>query len=313
MGISADTKNEGEVEEAKEEAMIGWGFYFGVGVRGLGVAEAVGRRNGESKSGKAPYRPVHTSPTADRYANRPLPGGTTKIDRRRSISTIDFDRRQLIDGEKGKRRRGKEERRRSTWPSSSPACCPRALAARGRLLSLCGEMKRLPALGERPRRRINLIISGGKHCVYRHGTSTVLLIGEDEITPGIATDEYISRRKRLLELLPENSLAIIASAPVKMMTDVVPYPYRQDADFLYITGCLQPGGIAVLSEECGLCMFMPDPDPHVSPKPSSHVSLIPIYGVSEPVMSKLNFIGVFAKIHSLVLPCKIFLGDICYI
>ncbi|URD72143.1 xaa-Pro aminopeptidase [Musa troglodytarum] len=88
------------------------------------------------------------------------------------------------------------------------------------------------------------------------------LVGEDEITPGIATDEYISRRKRLLELLPEKSLAIIASAPVKMMTDVVPYPFRQDADFLYITGCLQPGGIAVLSEECGLCMFMPDPDPH---------------------------------------------------
>ncbi|THU62643.1 hypothetical protein C4D60_Mb01t07250 [Musa balbisiana] len=88
------------------------------------------------------------------------------------------------------------------------------------------------------------------------------LVGADEITPGIATDEYISRRKRLLELLPEKSLAIIASAPVKMMTDVVPYPFRQDADFLYITGCLQPGGIAVLSEECGLCMFMPDPDPH---------------------------------------------------
>ncbi|CAL9048907.1 intermediate cleaving peptidase 55, mitochondrial-like isoform X1 [Musa acuminata AAA Group] len=88
------------------------------------------------------------------------------------------------------------------------------------------------------------------------------LVGEDEITPGIATDEYISRRKRLLELLPEKSLAINASAPVKMMTDVVPYPFRQDADFLYLTGCLQPGGIAVLSEECGLCMFMPDPDPH---------------------------------------------------
>ncbi|KAG6517406.1 hypothetical protein ZIOFF_020792 [Zingiber officinale] len=87
------------------------------------------------------------------------------------------------------------------------------------------------------------------------------LLGEDEITPGIATDEYISRRKKLVELLPEKSLAIIASAPVKMMTDVVPYPFRQDADYLYITGCLQPGGIAVLGEECGLCMFMPDPDP----------------------------------------------------
>ncbi|XP_017700355.2 intermediate cleaving peptidase 55, mitochondrial isoform X2 [Phoenix dactylifera] len=88
------------------------------------------------------------------------------------------------------------------------------------------------------------------------------LLAEGEITPGITCDEYISRRKRLLELLPEKSLAIIASAPVKMMTDVVPYPFRQDADYLYITGSSQPGGVAVLSEECGLCMFMPDPDPH---------------------------------------------------
>lgn len=93
------------------------------------------------------------------------------------------------------------------------------------------------------------------------------LVGEDEITPGIGTHEYISRRKKLLELLPAKSLAIIASAPVKMMTNVVPYPFRQNADYHYLTGCSQPGGIAVLSEECGLCMFMPDQDPHVSLKP----------------------------------------------
>lgn len=92
---------------------------------------------------------------------------------------------------------------------------------------------------------------------------TSQLMKEGEITPGIATEEYISRRKRLLELLPEKSLAIIAAAPVKMMTDVVPYTFRQDADYLYLTGCQQPGGVAVLSHECGLCMFMPEPKPHV--------------------------------------------------
>ncbi|XP_020521120.1 probable Xaa-Pro aminopeptidase 3 isoform X3 [Amborella trichopoda] len=101
---------------------------------------------------------------------------------------------------------------------------------------------------------------------YDAGQPTALshpqLLQVGEITPGIAEDEYISRRKRLLEMLPENSLAIVASAPVKMMTDVVPYPFRQDANYLYITGCQQPGGIAVLSKDCGLCMFMPDPDPH---------------------------------------------------
>lgn len=87
------------------------------------------------------------------------------------------------------------------------------------------------------------------------------LLKEGEITPGITSDEYVSRRNKLLELLPDKSLAIIASAPVKMMTDVVPYTFRQDADYLYITGCQQPGGIAVLGHECGLCMFMPQPSP----------------------------------------------------
>ncbi|KAL8527817.1 hypothetical protein ACS0TY_005587 [Phlomoides rotata] len=88
------------------------------------------------------------------------------------------------------------------------------------------------------------------------------LLKEGEITPGISCDEYIWRRKKLLELLPDNALAIIASAPVKMMTDVVPYTFRQDADYHYITGCQQPGGVAVLGHNCGLCMFMPEAGPH---------------------------------------------------
>lgn len=92
---------------------------------------------------------------------------------------------------------------------------------------------------------------------------TFQLLKEGEMTPGITTEEYISRRNRLLDLLPENSLAIIAAAPVKMMTDVVPYTFRQDADYLYITGCQQPGGVAVLGHDCGLCLFMPEADSHV--------------------------------------------------
>ncbi|KAL5700786.1 Xaa-Pro aminopeptidase [Ranunculus cassubicifolius] len=88
------------------------------------------------------------------------------------------------------------------------------------------------------------------------------LLKEEEMTPGITIDEYKLRRKNLLELLPKNSLAIFAAAPVKMMTDVVPYNFRQDADYSYITGCQQPGGVAVLGHDCGLCMFMPEQDVH---------------------------------------------------
>lgn len=89
------------------------------------------------------------------------------------------------------------------------------------------------------------------------------LLKEGEITPGITSEEYVSRRKKLLELLPEKSLAIVAAAQVNMMNEVVPYNFRQDADYFYITGCQQPGGIAVLGHDFGLCMFMPEPNPQV--------------------------------------------------
>ncbi|XP_034220374.1 intermediate cleaving peptidase 55, mitochondrial isoform X3 [Prunus dulcis] len=88
------------------------------------------------------------------------------------------------------------------------------------------------------------------------------LLKEGEITPGITSEEYTLRRNKLLEVLPEKGLAIFAAAPVKMMTDVVPYTYRQDADYLYITGCQQPGGVAVLGHECGFCMFMAEATSH---------------------------------------------------
>ncbi|RZS17391.1 hypothetical protein BHM03_00049515, partial [Ensete ventricosum] len=60
--------------------------------------------------GMAPYHPVHTGSAADRYADRPLPGGTAKIDCRRLISplAIDFDRRRSIEEEKRKRRKKKK-------------------------------------------------------------------------------------------------------------------------------------------------------------------------------------------------------------
>ncbi|RRT32060.1 hypothetical protein B296_00042663 [Ensete ventricosum] len=62
-----------------------------------------------------PYRAVRTGPLGYRYADRPLLGGTAKIDCRRSIEG-EIDRQWSIEGEKGKkkkrkRRKKKEERR----------------------------------------------------------------------------------------------------------------------------------------------------------------------------------------------------------
>ncbi|RWW12841.1 hypothetical protein GW17_00023477 [Ensete ventricosum] len=79
-----------------------------------------------------------------RYADRPLPGGTAKIDRRRSISIVDGRLRE----------KKKEERRRRGEENLLSPSCPRprpvAALARGRFfsrvrrrnVSLCGEKDR---------------------------------------------------------------------------------------------------------------------------------------------------------------------------
>lgn len=97
-------------------------------------------------------------------------------------------------------------------------------------------------------------------CGYVQGGQ---LLAAEQLFPGITLAEFAHRRKALRSYLPTESLVILAAAPVKQMTDVVPYPFRQDADYLYYTGCQQPEGIAVLDDHTDLCMFMPDRDPEV--------------------------------------------------
>ncbi|RZR81433.1 hypothetical protein BHM03_00007652, partial [Ensete ventricosum] len=92
------------------------------------------------------YRPVRTGPAADWYADRPLPGGTAKIGRWRSILAVGGRLREKsivgsrLRKKKGRERRGKEERRRR----GEEVPRPRTLAARGRLFSLREETEHLP-------------------------------------------------------------------------------------------------------------------------------------------------------------------------
>ncbi|RWW28555.1 hypothetical protein GW17_00006963 [Ensete ventricosum] len=77
------------------------------------------------RSGKAPYRSVHTGPAANRYADRPLPGAVVA---RAPLPPAGRPRDVAA--------RGSLARRSLPW------------VAHGQLLSPCGETKRLPALGE---------------------------------------------------------------------------------------------------------------------------------------------------------------------
>lgn len=90
------------------------------------------------------------------------------------------------------------------------------------------------------------------------------MLSGDELFPGISLRDFKERRTALRSRLPTESMVILSAASVKQMTDVVPYPFRQDADYLYYTGSQQPEGIAVLYDDADLCMFMPNWDPEVS-------------------------------------------------
>ncbi|KAK9862973.1 hypothetical protein WJX84_001302, partial [Apatococcus fuscideae] len=71
------------------------------------------------------------------------------------------------------------------------------------------------------------------------------LLAEGDLTAGVRGAEYAARRQRLAEALPAGSLAIIPAASTSYMAGLIPYPYRQDADFRYLTGINQEG-VAVI-------------------------------------------------------------------
>jgi hypothetical protein len=65
------------------------------------------------------------------------------------------------------------------------------------------------------------------------------LLGNGELAPGLHYSELQQRRQNLANLMPPGSLAIIPAASLAFVAGVIPYQYRQDADFMYLTGVQQ--------------------------------------------------------------------------
>lgn len=86
------------------------------------------------------------------------------------------------------------------------------------------------------------------------------LLQPGEIQPGITSFEFSQRRHHLAHQLPEGGVAVLQSAPQIFMAGVIPYPYRQDADFQYLTGIIQPGPIATIQANGKFSLFYPDRD-----------------------------------------------------
>jgi Xaa-Pro aminopeptidase len=62
---------------------------------------------------------------------------------------------------------------------------------------------------------------------------------------------FRAHREKFLAKLPAGSVAILHSAPQRMMSNDTEYPYRQDSDFYYLTGVDEPDAIAVLRPGAG--------------------------------------------------------------
>ena len=103
-----------------------------------------------------------------------------------------------------------------------------------------------------------------------------LFNNEGEVTPGITKEEYSKRRNILMEEIAKsdlgekhsNHIVIIPSSTRLFMSHDVPYPFRQNTDFSYICGFLEPDSVLILHNvnksslpEHKSVLFVPKRDP----------------------------------------------------
>jgi Xaa-Pro aminopeptidase len=82
------------------------------------------------------------------------------------------------------------------------------------------------------------------------------LLKENELVQGVKLDEVVNRRLRLMETIKaysatnhsdaKNHLVVIPSATKKYISASIPYVFRQNSDFLYLSGCLEQDSVLVL-------------------------------------------------------------------
>jgi Xaa-Pro aminopeptidase len=58
--------------------------------------------------------------------------------------------------------------------------------------------------------------------------------------------EFSGRRKRLMQQMGSNSIAIIPTAPARTRNRDIEHPFRPDSDFYYLTGFAEPEAVAVI-------------------------------------------------------------------
>ncbi|WP_245832243.1 Xaa-Pro aminopeptidase [Oceanospirillum sanctuarii] len=68
-----------------------------------------------------------------------------------------------------------------------------------------------------------------------------------EKIPTVSAEEYGQRRQRLLDQLPDKSIAILPGAEIRYRNNDADYAFRQNSDFYYLTGFAEEGAWLVLT------------------------------------------------------------------
>ena len=93
--------------------------------------------------------------------------------------------------------------------------------------------------------------------------------------------EFAKRRRRLMDMMEEGSIAIAPTAPVRPRNRDVEFPFRPDSNFYYLTGFGEPEAVAVLApgrEQGEFVMFCRERDPKAE---QWHGARIGLEGVCE--------------------------------
>ncbi len=80
----------------------------------------------------------------------------------------------------------------------------------------------------------------------------------------ISPKEFAQRRKELMDQIGNNAIAIIPSSELKIRNRDAEFAFRQDSDFLYLTGFNEPKAVAVLvpgREKSEYILFCREKDP----------------------------------------------------
>ncbi|KAL8558452.1 hypothetical protein ACOMHN_052270 [Nucella lapillus] len=139
-----------------------------------------------------------------------------------------------------------------------------------------------PVMSSKRTKPPDISSSLGAPAVVRHFGQPVAhthphLLNSGEVTPNITKEEYRKRRRRLVakarsmckNLSPSTPhIFVFPSASRVYMTNDIPYPFRQNSDFLYLCGFQEPNSVLVIqskvddTENHTAVLFVPRKDPH---------------------------------------------------